>query len=78
MDHEFSDFCDGNGARRLKQRIEAFWGERGYAVNVKLVEAGFAAAMRSVRTDIRSDMINGLPSPQGKHAQSRPRNGGVT
>ena len=65
MDHAFSDFCNGNGARRLKQRIEEFWGERGYAVDVKLVEAGFVAAMRSGRTDVRSDMINGLPSHKG-------------
>lgn len=59
MDH---DFCSVDGARRLKQRIEDYWRERGYNVDVKLVEAGFVAAMRSARTDVRSDMVNGFPS----------------
>jgi hypothetical protein len=59
MDH---DFCSVDGARRLKQRIEDYWRERGYNVDVKLVEAGFVAAMRSARTDVRSNMVNGFPS----------------
>ena len=59
MDH---DFCNVDGARRLKQRIEEYWRERGYNVEVKLIEAGFVAAMRSARTDVRSDMVNGLPT----------------
>lgn len=59
MDH---DFCNTDGARRLKQRIEEYWRDRGYQVDVKLVEAGFVAAMRSARTDVRSDMVNGLPT----------------
>lgn len=56
-----ADFCSAEGARRLKQRIEEFWRERGFEVEIKLVDAGFMAAMRSARTDLRSDMINGLP-----------------
>lgn len=56
------DFCNIDGARRLKQRIEDYWRDRGYAVEVKLVDAGFVAAMRSARTDVRSDMVNGLPT----------------
>jgi hypothetical protein len=59
MDH---DFCTSEGARRLKQRIEEYWRERGYEVDVKLVDASFVAAMRSARTDVRSNMINGLPT----------------
>lgn len=59
MDH---DFCNVDGARRLKQRIEEYWRERGYNVEVKLIEAGFVAAMRSARTDVRSDMVNGFPT----------------
>ena len=62
MDHKLTDFCDDDGARCLKQRIEDYWRQRGCAVDVELVEAGFAAAMRSVRTDVRSDMLDGLPS----------------
>lgn len=59
MDH---DFCNAEGARRLKAKIEEFWREKGFDVEVKLVEAGFVAAMRSARTDVRSDMVNGYPS----------------
>ncbi len=76
MDH---DFCNVDGARRLKQRIEEYWRERGYEVEVKLVEAGFVAAMRSARTDVRSDMVNGLPTRQDEeeHERSRPSHRGL-
>jgi hypothetical protein len=56
-----TDFCNVDGARRLKQRIEEYWRDKGYNVDVKLVEAAFVAAMRSARTDVRSDMVNGFP-----------------
>ena len=69
MDH---DFCTSEGARRLKQRIEEYWRERGYEVDVKLVDASFVAAMRSARTDVRSNMINGLPT-RGEDAPSSGR-----
>lgn len=68
MDH---DFCNVDGAKRLKQRIEEYWRERGYNVDVKLVEAGFVPAMRSARTDVRSDMVNGMPSRRGEDADTR-------
>ena len=67
MDH---DFCNADGARRLKLRIEEYWRERGYSVEVKLVEAGFVPAMRSARTDVRSDMVNGLPSKRASTDRS--------
>lgn len=56
-----SDFCNADGARRLKNRIEEYWRDRGFAVEVTLVDAGFVAAMRSARTDLRSNMVNGMP-----------------
>lgn len=56
-----TDFCNVDGARRIKQRIEEYWKDKGYNVDVKLVEAPFVAAMRSARTDVRSDMVNGFP-----------------
>jgi hypothetical protein len=68
MDH---DFCNVEGARRLKQRIEEYWRERGYTVDVKLVEAGFVAAMRSARTDVRSDMVNGFPTKRASNDRER-------
>ena len=48
-----NDLCTPEGARRLKARIEAYWAERGYDVNVDLVEA---------RTDVRSNLVNGMPT----------------
>ncbi len=56
-----TDYCSADGARRLKGRIEDYWRERGYEISVDLIEAGFVAAMRSARTDVRSDLVNGLP-----------------
>ncbi len=56
-----SDWCTLDGAKRLKMKIEAYWLERGYDVNIALVDAGFLPAMRSARTDVRSNMVNGLP-----------------
>ena len=62
MDYESNDLCNALGAGRLKQRIEEFWRARGCAVKVQLLESRFTAAMRSSRTDVRSDMLDGLPS----------------
>jgi hypothetical protein len=56
------DFCSTDGARKLKQKIEMYWKERGFDVNVDLVEAGFTPSMRSGRTDVRSNMVNGMPT----------------
>lgn len=56
-----TDHCDADGARGLKERIEAYWRERGGAVAIKLVDAGFVTAMRTARVDVRSDMVDGWP-----------------
>lgn len=56
-----SDFCDADGARRLKLKIEEYWASRGLDVSINLIDAGFVPAMRSQRTDVRSNMVNGMP-----------------
>lgn len=56
-----NDWCNQDGAKRLKQKIEEYWSDRGFDVNIDLVDAGFIAAMRSARTDVRSNMVNGMP-----------------
>jgi hypothetical protein len=56
------DWCTPEGARKLKQRIESYWKERGYDVDIDLVDAGFTPSMRSGRTDVRSNMRNGMPN----------------
>lgn len=55
------DWCTTEGAARLKSKIREYWEERGYEVDVDLIESGFVAAMRSARTDVRSNMVNGMP-----------------
>jgi hypothetical protein len=56
------DYCTREGAERIKQQIEDYWAERGRKVNINLVQGGFLASMRSARTDVRSNMINGVPT----------------
>jgi len=41
-----NDFCTREGALRLKERIEAYWKERGYDVNIELTEAMKEAVYR--------------------------------
>lgn len=65
-----NDFCTPDGARRLKQRIEDYWRDKGYKVDVKLVEAGFVPAMRSARFDVRSDLVNGFPRSNAVEANT--------
>lgn len=67
------DPCTKEGADKLEEKIVAYWRERGYAPpQFKRIDAGFVAAMRSARVDLRSDMVNGkprfraLPSPEDK------------
>ena len=68
-----ADFCNNDGARRLKNKIEDYWRDRGFDVDVKLVDAGFMAAMRSARTDVRSDMVNGMPRKRRADEHEAPR-----
>ena len=35
------DWCNTDGARRLKDKIAEYWADRGYEVEVDLVDAGF-------------------------------------
>ena len=56
------DYCTREGAERLKDQIEAYWAERGHDVRVNLINGGFLASMRSARTDVRSNLINGVPT----------------
>jgi len=58
---EMKDWCNNEGAKRLREKIREYWAERGYEVDVDLVDAGFVPAMRSARTDLRSNMVNGMP-----------------
>jgi len=60
-DEDGQDYFTPDGAELLKQRIEAYWNERGFAVQVSLAPAGFSAPLRAARVDLRSDMLNGMP-----------------
>jgi len=61
-----SDLCNNEGASRLANRIQEFWRKRGYDVDVETRAEGFVATMRSARTDLRSDMVNGMPQRSGE------------
>lgn len=68
-----SDFCSREGAHALKEKIEAYWRERGQDVTISLQNVGFHPAIRAARYDVRSDMINGMPRTHGrKAAAARP------
>ena len=56
-----SDLCTTSGARRLAEKIENYWRKQGFDVTVETREEGFVSTMRSARTDLRSDMVNGMP-----------------
>ncbi len=56
-----SDYCNKDGAARLEQKIADYWRKQGFEVNVELVKEGFVSTMRSARTDLRSNMVNGMP-----------------
>lgn len=56
-----SDLCTNDGAKRLAAQIKEFWRKRGFDVDVATHEEGFVPTMRSARTDLRSDMVNGMP-----------------
>jgi hypothetical protein len=59
------DFCSREGAVALKEKIEAYWRERGQHVMIALQNVGFHPAIRAARYDVRSDMINGMPRAPG-------------
>jgi len=56
-----TDYCSREGAVALKAKIEAYWRERGHEVMIVLQNVGFHPAIRAVRYDVRSDMVNGQP-----------------
>lgn len=55
------DYCSRDGAMALKDKIEAYWRERGMHVMIALHNVGFHPAIRAARYDVRSDMVNGMP-----------------
>jgi len=55
------DFSTKAGASILALRIADYWRQRGYEVMVQLEEMGFHPALRTVRCEIRSNLVNGLP-----------------
>ncbi len=59
------DFCSRDGAVALKNKIEAYWRERGQHVMIALHNVGFHPAIRAARYDVRSDMVNGMPRAVG-------------
>ena len=55
------DLCGRAGALKLKALIEAYWRERGYEIDVRIVGECYQPVMRSDRYDVRSNLVNGQP-----------------
>lgn len=55
------DTLSSIGARKLKARIEAYWKNRGYAVDVRVIDGPFIPSLREHARMLRSNMKNGLP-----------------
>jgi hypothetical protein len=66
---EPADYCSREGAQALKDKIEAYWRERGQNVMIALHNVGFHPAIRAARFDVRSDMVNGMPRVRGASAK---------
>ena len=61
------EYCDYDGAMKIKGDVEKYWFDRGYRIEAKLVAMGFAPVMRSARYDVRcDDLVNGMPLPRCK------------
>jgi hypothetical protein len=69
---EPADYCSREGAQALKDKIEAYWRERGQNVMINLHNVGFHPAIRAARFDVRSDMVNGMPRTSGKKKAAVP------
>jgi hypothetical protein len=67
-----ADYCSRAGAQALKDKIEAYWRDRGQNVMVALHNVGFHPAIRAARYDVRSDMINGMPRSAIAGAKGKP------
>ncbi|MEQ1617903.1 MAG: hypothetical protein ABL883_06120 [Terricaulis sp.] len=65
---EGADWTCATGAAAIKTKIEAYWRDRGYEVQVMLVDGPFSPALRASRVDVRSELINGLPRAALKRA----------
>lgn len=62
VDDSGYDWCSRAGAIQLKERIEAFWKERGFSVDVKVAAETFLPSLGRSRYDVRSNMRNGKPA----------------
>lgn len=71
-EREEADFCSREGAMALKNKIEAYWRDRGQNVMIALHNVGFHPAIRAARFDVRSDMINGMPRAAGATKRAAP------
>jgi hypothetical protein len=61
-EREEENFTSLEGAKALKEKIEAHWRAKGFKPpKIELVEVGFHASIRACRYDLRSNMQGGMP-----------------
>ena len=56
-----AEWCSDPAASELRNKIEAYWRKRGFAIQTEAVDAEYVDTCRTARVDIRSNLINGLP-----------------
>lgn len=57
-----NDTFTEEGARALGEIISAYWGKRGHVVTYRVVSKEFHKAVRHVRYEIETNLVDGLPS----------------
>ena len=62
-DDWLKDTFSEEGAKQVKERIEAYWAARGHKVQVFIEKKGFVPTLRGVHWVVRSDLVNGMPRP---------------
>ena len=56
------NWCDQAGALAMAKALNAYWAERGYDANARVVSCGFHMQMRGTFYGVRSDIVNGRPT----------------
>lgn len=65
-----ANYCDRQGAEDLKVKIETYWACRGKRVHVWIEKKGFSASLRCDRYDVRSDLVDGMPSTKASEERN--------
>jgi hypothetical protein len=60
--YPYEDLMSGAGASRLADMIRAYWRDRGYTIEVRVIDTTTTTKTGPIFC-VRSNLINGLPPP---------------